>query len=205
MNILLVILFGIILLYLSITERFRIHTKLIGLQGFILFALALFELESMTAGNLIFVASETLIFKGIAVPFFLLKIIKKTGEERVPKNDFHALYSLIMVSVGLILSIIIAYTMTIKLINTTYFIVALFGLFTGMFMIITHKKIFSHIVGFLIIENAVFLLSLAIGKQMPMLINIAVLLDIFASILLLGIFAMKLKQNIGELTILKDE
>jgi len=205
MNILLVILFGITLIYLCITERFRIHTKLIGFQGILLFALAFWELEALTVGNLIFVASETLIFKAIAVPFLLLKIIKKTGEERVFKNDFHELYSVVFISIGLVLSILIAYTMKLQVINTTYFIISLFGLYTGMYIIITHRKIFSHLIGFLIIENAVFLLSFAIGQEMPMLINIAVLLDIFASVLLLGIFAMRLKQNISDLTILKDE
>jgi hydrogenase-4 component E len=86
-----------------------------------------------------------------------------------------------------------------------YFIVAFFAVYTGMFMIISHKKIFSHLVGFLVIENAVLLLSLAIGSEMPMLINIGILLDIFVSVLILGIFVMKLKQTANELTRLKDD
>ncbi len=205
MNILLVILFAIILIYLCITERFRIYTTLVGIQGVLLFILAFLELDSLTIPNLIFVTAETLIFKVIVVPYLLIRIINKTGKERVHKKEYHELYSLIFVSVGLMLSIVIAYTMKTQLINTTYFIVSLFGIFAGLFMIISHKKIFSHLIGFLVIENAVFLLSLAIGKEMPMLINIAILLDIFASVLILGLFAMRLKQHVDDLTILKDD
>lgn len=205
MNILIVILFAIILLYFSITERFRIYSNLICVQGILLFALALFELQSLTIVNLLIVASETLIFKGIITPFLLYKIINKTGEERVHVKALPGLYSLILVSAGLLLSIILAYSMKTILTNTAYFIVSFFALYTGLFMIISHKKIFSHLIGFLVIENAVFLLSLAIGNEMPMLINIAILLDIFATILILGIFIMRLRQHTNELTMLKDE
>ncbi len=42
-------------------------------------------------------------------------------------------------------------------------------------------------VGFLVIENAVFFFSLAVGSEMPMLINIGILLDIFVSVLIIGV------------------
>ncbi len=63
--------------------------------------------------------------------------------------------------------------------------------------------------GFLIIENGVFVLSLAVGTQMPMLVNIGILLDIFASVLILGIFVNKIgdvlkEQDVDQLRNLKD-
>ena len=39
------------------------------------------------------------------------------------------------------------------------------ALFTGLLLIVTHKLIISHLIGFLVVENAVFLFSLAIGKR----------------------------------------
>ncbi|NJK97269.1 MAG: hypothetical protein HC905_22290 [Bacteroidales bacterium] len=63
--------------------------------------------------------------------------------------------------------------------------------------------------GFLVIENGVFILSLAVGNEMPMLVNIGILLDIFVSVLLLGIFANKIgdvlkEQDVAQLKNLKD-
>ena len=63
--------------------------------------------------------------------------------------------------------------------------------------------------GFLIIENGVFVLSLAVGTEMPMLVNIGILLDIFASVLLLGVFVNKIgdilkEQDVDQLRNLKD-
>lgn len=205
MEVLLIITFAVTLIYLSMTERFPIYAGLIGFQGVLLFALSFLELDTITPGTLLFVASETLLFKVIIVPWLLFRIIRKTGETRVHEKALPGFYSLLFISLGLLLSIVISYSMKSSPSNMIYFIVALFAVFTGMFMIISHRKIFSHLVGFLVIENAVLLLSLAIGSEMPMLINVGILLDIFVSVLILGIFVMRLKQRASDLTLLKDD
>lgn len=205
MIVLFVIVFAITLIYLCMTERFPIYAGLIGFQGVLLFALSFLELHAITLPTLLFVAIETLVFKVIVVPFLLFRIISKTGESRVHDKALPGFYSLLFVTLGLLLSIVVSFSMNTSPANLIYFIVAFFAVYTGLFMIISHKKIFSHLVGFLVIENAVLLLSLAIGSEMPMLINIGILLDIFVSVLILGIFVMRLKQSTHELTMLKDD
>ena len=205
MNVLLIIVFAVTLIYLSMTERFPVYAGLIGFQGVLLFALSFLELDAITLATLLFVALETLVFKVIVVPWMLFRVIKKTGETRVHDKALPGFYSLLFVSLGLLLSIIISFSLKTSPANMIYFIVAFFAVYTGMFMIISHRKIFSHLVGFLVIENAVLLLSLAIGSEMPMLINIGILLDIFVSVLILGIFVMRLKTHASELTMLKDD
>ena len=205
MNVLLVIVFAITLIYLSMTERFPIYAGLIGFQGVLLFALSFLELHAITLATLNFVALETLVFKVIVVPYLLFRIISRTGEARVHDKAMPGFYSLIFVTAGLLLSIVVSFSMNTTPSTMIYFIVAFFAVYTGLFMIISHKKIFSHLVGFLVIENAVLLLSMAIGSEMPMLINIGILLDIFVSVLILGIFVMRLKQSAHELTMLKDD
>jgi len=171
----------------------------------LLFFLAFSEMEKITLMNLLFITTETLVFKVLVVPYLLYRIIGKTGIEKVHQKSMPGLYSLLFVSLGLILSIIISQSLHATTINMIYFIVAFFSIYTGLFLIITHKKIFSHLIGFLVLENAVLLLSLAIGSQMPMLINIGILLDIFVSVLILGIFMMRMKQSAHQLTMLKDD
>jgi hydrogenase-4 component E len=205
MNVLLVIVFAITLIYLSVTERFRIYAGLVALQGFILFLLSFLELDKITLATLLFVAIETLVFKVVIVPYLLFMIIKKTGVERVHERALPAFYSVLFVSLGLLLSIVVSFSMNTTQNTMIYFIVSFFAVYTGLFLIISHRKIFSHLVGFLVIENAVLLLSLAIGSEIPMLINIGILLDIFVSVLILGIFVMRLKEHAHDLNLLKDD
>jgi len=205
MNEFVIIFFAITLIYFSITERFRIYVNLIAIQGVLLFALSFLELEKITLGTLLFVAIETLVFKVIVVPTLLFRIIRKTGEEKVHEKSMPGFYSLLIVSAGLILSILVSFSLKTTPGNLIFFVVSIFAIFTGLFLIISHKKVFAHLVGFLIVENAVLLLSMAIGSQIPMLINIGILLDIFVSVLILGIFVMRVKQHTSELTMLKDD
>lgn len=205
MAVLLILIFAATLIYLSISERFPVYAGLIGFQGILLFLLSFLELDTITPGTLIFVTLETLVFKVLVVPWMLFRIIRKTGESRVHEKALPGFYSLLFITAGLVLSIVISYSMKTSPANMIYFIVAFFAVYSGMFMIISHRKIFSHLVGFLVIENAVLLLSLAIGSETPMLINVGILLDIFVSVLILGIFVMRLKQHASELTVLKDE
>jgi hydrogenase-4 component E len=205
MNVVLIIVFAVTLIYLSITERFIIYAGLVGFQGFLLFALSLLDLHRITLSTLLFVAIETLLFKVVIVPYMLARIIRRTGITRVHEKSLPGFYSLLIVSFGLLLSIVISLSLVTRSSTLVYFTVSFFAVYTGLFLIISHRKIFSHMVGFLVIENAVLLLSLAVGTEIPMLINIGILLDIFVSVLILGIFVMRLKQHTHELTLLRDD
>ena len=205
MTLMLIIVFAISLIYLSVTERFRIYAGLVGLQGLLLFGISFMQLDRITLATVLFVAIETLLFKVIIVPYLLFTVIRKTGVARVHEKALTSFYSLLMVTLGLLLSIVVSFSMNTTPYNLMFFIVSFFAVYTGLFLIISHRKIFSHLVGFLVIENAVLLLSLAIGSEIPMLINLGILLDIFVSVLILGIFVMRLRQHIDDLTILKDD
>ncbi|HNQ83742.1 MAG TPA: hypothetical protein PLW31_13455 [Bacteroidales bacterium] len=200
----LIVLFAVTLIYISVAERFRIYAGLMGLQGFLLFGITLLELQEVNTTNLVIIASETVFFKGLVVPFLLFRIIKKTGVYKVHKLAMPGFYLLILTIIALILSLVLSKALVNPYINTEYMTIALFCLFTGMLLIVTHKYILSQVIGFLVIENAVFILSLAVGNKNPMLINIGILLDIFVGVLILGMFALRLKPHTLELTRLKD-
>jgi hydrogenase-4 component E len=195
----LIVLFAFTLFYLSIAERFRNYASLIGIQGVLLFGIAFIELNEVNTLNLIFIVAETLLFKAIAVPLLLFRIINKTAVYKVHPKALPGFYSLLIAIGGLILSIVLSDQMKDKHIDQVYFTIAIFALFTGILLIVTHRRIFSHMIGFLIIENAVFLLSLAIGSEMPFLINIGILLDIVVSVLIIGVFINRIGSRFNDL------
>jgi hydrogenase-4 component E len=200
----LIVFFAVTLMYFSSADRLTTYIKLIGIQGLLLCGIAIFELNEVNTANLLFIVSETLIFKTIMLPYLLTRIIQRSGVTKVHRLAMPG-FNLILFSIfGLLISVILAKILINPFINTIYLAIALFTLFTGMLLIVTHKLIISHLIGFLIIENAVFMFSLAIGNEMPMMINIGILLDIFVGVLILGFFGLRLKPHTNELTMLKD-
>ncbi len=80
----LVILYVVTLVYLSITERFRTYASIIGLQGWILFGVALLRLHRIDLPELLFISVETLLFKALLVPALLFAVIRRTHIHRRP-------------------------------------------------------------------------------------------------------------------------
>lgn len=200
----LIVFFAITLMYFSSADRLTTYIKLIGIQGLLLCGIAIFELNEVNTANLLFIVSETLIFKTVMLPYLLTRIINRSGVTKVHRLAMPGFNLLLFSIFGLLISVILAKILINPYINTIYLAIALFTLFTGMLLIVTHKLIISHLIGFLIIENAVFMFSLAIGNEMPMMINIGILLDIFVGVLILGFFGLRLKPHTNELTMLKD-
>ena len=200
----LIVLFAVTLVYFASAERLIVYIRLVGLQGLLLCGIAIFELREVNTLNLIFIVFESLVFKAILIPYLLTRIIKNSGVTKVHHLAIPGFYSLILSIFALLISVILANSLINSFVNTIYMTIALFALFTGLVLIVTHKLIISHLMGFLIIENAVFLFSLAIGNKMPMLINVGILLDIFVGVLILGFFGLRLKPHTNELTMLRD-
>jgi hydrogenase-4 component E len=200
----LIVLFAVTMIYFASAERLSTYIRLVAFQGLLLCGIAVFELKHVNIANLLFIVAETLIFKTIVLPYLLGRIIRRSGVTKVHRQAVPGFYLLLFSIAGLLVSVILAMTLANPLINTIYLAIALFTLFTGLLLIVTHKLIISHLIGFLVIENAVFLFSLAVGNEMPMLINIGILLDLFVGVLILGFFGLRLRPHTNELTMLKD-
>jgi len=180
------------LLYVSIANRLLTYLRILVFQGFILFGVTYLTLTDVNHVNLILILLETIVFKAIAVPWFINYVIRRNEITREAEPYLPNFVSLIIVSLIFVATIILSHFIQDKNLDKTYFVVALSTLFTGLYLIISRKKIITHVIGYLFIENGVFILSLAVGNEMPMLVNLGIMLDIFASVLILGVFFNKI-------------
>lgn len=207
-NVLLII-FMISLLYLGIAHRLLTYIKIIAFQGMLLFGVTFIELIQINIANLAFILIETIVFKAIAIPLFLNYVIKKNKINRDAEPFLPNFISLVIITLIIIATFILSNEVADTHVSKIYFVVALSTLFSGLYIIVTRNKIITHVMGYLVIENGVFILSLAVGNKMPLLVNIGILLDIFASVFLLGIFVNKIGDvlkdvDVSQLKNLKD-
>ncbi|HEY5589521.1 MAG TPA: hypothetical protein VIK55_00755 [Paludibacter sp.] len=205
----LLIIFLISLFYLSIANRMTTYVNVLALQGILLFFVAFLELKNINTLNLILILLETIIFKSLAVPIFLNYVLKRNNITREAEPYVPNFVSLIITTVIVVTTIILSNTMEEGKLDKMFFVVALSTLFTGLYFIASRRKIITHVMGYLVIENGVFVLSLAVGNEMPMLVNLGIMLDIFASVLILGVFLNKIGDvfkdiDVNQLTNLKD-
>ncbi len=205
----LLITFIITLFYMAIANRMLTYLKVLGFQGVLLFVVVFLQLQEINPVNLALILLETIVFKSVAVPLFMAYLLKRNNITRESEPFLPNFVSLIITTFIVVVTILLANEVKDTKLDKIFFVVALSSLFTGLYFIATRRKIITHVIGYLIIENGVFVLSLAVGNEMPMLVNLGIMLDIFASVLILGIFLNKIGDvfkdvDVNQLSSLKD-
>ena len=205
----LLITFIITLFYMAIANRMLTYLKVLAFQGVLLFVVVFLQLKEINPVNLALILLETIVFKSVAVPLFMAYVLKRNNITRESEPFLPNFVSLIITTFIVVVTILLANEVKDTHLDKIFFVVALSSLFTGLYFIATRRKIITHVIGYLIIENGVFVLSLAVGNEMPMLVNLGIMLDIFASVLILGIFLNKIGDvfkdiDVDQLSSLKD-
>jgi len=205
----LLITFIISLFYMSIANRMLTYIKVLAFQGVLLFIVVFLQLNEINPVNLALILLETIVFKSVAVPLFMAYVLKRNNITREAEPYLPNFVSLIITTLIVVVTILLANGVKDTHLDKIFFVVALSSLFTGLYFIATRRKIITHVIGYLVIENGVFVLSLAVGNEMPMLVNLGIMLDIFASVLILGIFLNKIGDvfkdiDVDQLSSLKD-
>ena len=205
----LLITFLITLFYMAIANRMMTYLKVLAFQGVLLFVVVFLQLSELNPINLGLILLETIVFKSLAVPLFMAYVLKRNNITRESEPYLPNFVSLIITTVVVVITILLANGVKDTHLDKIFFVVALSSLFTGLYFIASRRKIITHVIGYLVIENGVFVLSLAVGNEMPMLVNLGIMLDIFASVLILGIFLNKIGDvfkdiDVNQLSNLKD-
>ena len=70
---------------------------------------------------------------------------------------------------------------------------------TGFLLLTTRRKAITQVVGYLILENGIFVMGLTLLEAMPFLVEIGVLLDLFVGIFVMGIIINHINREFSSL------
>lgn len=194
---LLVLLFGFSILYMAASSRTLAQINMLRAQGILLCLITIFYHHEQELMMFLFLIIETFIVKAALVPAFLKHVALKNNIKRDSDPRFPHFYSLAVSSFiflgGLLVSNIHSEYLTN--VSTLYFGIALSTIIISFFFMTTKKKLITHVVGFAMLENGIFLLSFSVAKEMPMIISLGVLLDVFIAIFTLGLLVGRFEQG----------
>ncbi|MCB5251749.1 MAG: hypothetical protein LHW51_02100, partial [Candidatus Cloacimonetes bacterium] len=159
----LIVIFGLSLLWASVTNMLETIIKILVGQGIILFGITLLKTTQLHWFSFGIIALETLIFKAILIPWFINDTIKHNQIRREVEASVSNFFSLALMSLIFILSFALAGAApawSVKLFPLEFGI-AFATILKGIFIIIANKKLITQLMGYLIMENGIFLLSLS--------------------------------------------
>lgn len=186
---LLILLFGFSILYTVTSSRTMNQINMLKLQGLLLCLITLTYHKEQKLIMLLFLLLETFIIKTLLVPAFLNKVALKNNIKIDSDPRFPHFYTLVISSFILLGGLLVSniHSEHLENVSTLYFGIAISTIIISFFFITTKKKLITHVIGFAMLENGIFLLSFSVAKEMPMIVSVGVLLDVFIAIFALGL------------------
>jgi hydrogenase-4 component E len=81
--------------------------------------------------------------------------------------------------------------------------VALATLMIGLIVLITRTKALSQVLGYLMLENGIYLFGLTQTRRVPFLVEAGVLLDVFVGVFVMGIVVFHINREFDSISALK--
>ena len=139
--------------------------------------------------HILLMATAAVVVKGWFIPFLLRKALLKVHIHREVHPYIGYTVSLMLCALGTGMSIVLAHNLPLKPGGPFALFVpaALATLFTGFLLLVSRRKAITQVVGYLVLENGIYLFGLMLIEDMPILVETGVLLDLFVGIFVMGI------------------
>ncbi|HBR15106.1 MAG TPA: hydrogenase [Candidatus Omnitrophica bacterium] len=189
----LIILFGIIILG---NNRLSTMIQLLALQSLVLSITPLLIHPSIHAFTMTIV---TIVLKVIVMPSLLFWAIRHVSIRREVQPLIG--YGKTLLLGGFLMGVAFLISskldlpdkgMSNLLVPTAFSLVMI-----GFLLLVTRFKAITQVIGYLVMENGIFLFALLLLEKTPLLVEMGIFLDIFVGVLVMGIIINHINQEFG--------
>ncbi len=187
------------------------QVRVFGLQSLVLAMLAMLIALYSGSLELFGVGVALVVVKGIVIPRVLNRAVANIGLVPIATPYLGTATALIICG---ILTIISFYVMTPiaasnPLPTADAIPLAFAGVLIGFFIMVNRRRAVTQILGFLMLENGIFLLALLATYGVPFIVEMGVFLDVLVAVLIMEVFVYRIKDNfdsidVGQLEKLKE-
>lgn len=171
-------------------SRLRTCISIVSFQGMLLGLFALIMQSNAITPRLIMIAAASFIIKGFVFPVLLRRGIREAGTQREIQPFVGYIMSVIagLVMLGVSLWLGAKLPPLAEGSGSSLIIpAALTTLFTGLFLIIARKNALNQCLGYIIMENGIYTFGIASVVEIPLLVELGILLDVFVAVFVMGI------------------
>jgi hydrogenase-4 component E len=187
-------------LFLLGTSRLTAVINASAAQGVILGALTLCVHEGFGTWMVV-ITIVTILVKGLLIPGMLLRAIRDAAIRREVEPFIGFLPCLLLGALGTGASLIFARTLPLAKEHVASLLVpaALATVWTGFLVLTTRRKAITQVVGYLVLENGIYIMGLTLLHAMPFMVEMGVLLDLFVGIFVMGIILNHIRREFSSL------
>ena len=169
------------------TSRLNFSVRAVALQGVVLGILP--ALVHPFSWHLAFIVVSIILAKGVLIPYLIIRAIKKAEIEREFQPFIGYIPSLVLGALFTSLAFIFAANLPLAPEHEGLLVVpaAIATLMCGFLILMGRRKAISQVIGYLLMENGIFIFGLLLADAMPVMVEAGALLDLLVGVFVMGI------------------
>ncbi|RJP92557.1 MAG: hydrogenase [Desulfobacteraceae bacterium] len=187
-------------LFAFASSRLPVLIRILAFQGVVVSIVPFFLEHEMTAGGIIF-TTATLTIRGIIIPWSFYSMIKKMGIKRevetIVSYNASVFASLLLIVAAPMLSHkfnMISFSGGTLITSTAITLVV-----AGMFLLMARRNAIAMVLGYIMMENGIYLIGTALSSGAQHIVEFGILLDVLAGVMIMAIMLQSIKQKYDNL------
>jgi hydrogenase-4 component E len=190
--------------FLLASSRLRAMIRAVATQGALLSLVALLLARGEAhVGHVIALSTGALVVKGAIIPWLLHWAISEAAIRREVEPIVGFVPSLIVGALGVGAAFAFASHLPLptgKVHAYAYLVpTALSTIWTGLLLLVSRRKAVTQVIGFLVLENGIFVFGLLLSDFMPTMVEAGVLLDLLAAAFVMGIVIFDINREFSSI------
>jgi hydrogenase-4 component E len=190
-------------LALLCSSRLRMLVRVVAVQGLVLGILPVLAEDGNVTVRMALLVVASIGLRGVVFPILLLRTLRQANVRR--EVEPYVGYTLSMlfgvVAFGASLWIDSRLPLTGQAFSSLAVPVAIFTMLVGLFLIISRKKAVSQVLGYLVLENGIYILGVSLVLEVPLLVELGVLLDAFVAVFVMGIATYHISREFDHIDV----
>jgi len=185
------------------SSRFTACIKLVAVQGMVLGLLPLVLVSDGSSIRLIQIAVLAFALKGIVFPRLLLRSLRAADVRHEVEPLVGFVFSVVLGLVVLMLSTWFASRIpsSITTLSRLGLSVSLATILSGLLLIVSRRQALTQVIGYLVLENGVYILGLELVGEQPFVVELGVLLDVFVAVFVMGIAVFHINREFDHIDV----
>ncbi len=184
------------------TSRLRAAIRTSAAQGVLLGLVSLvlhpgIDLRAFALG------AATVAIKGVVIPGLLLRALRDAAIRREIEPFIGYVSSLLLGALATGAALLFATKLPLapQHVGSLLLPSSLATVLTGFLLLTTRRKAITQVVGYLVLENGIFIMGLTLQEAMPFLVEVGVLLDLLVAIFVIGIVMGHINREFASLDV----
>jgi hydrogenase-4 component E len=183
------------------SSRLRLCIRAVAVQGIALGLFTLFAHANDLTIHVFILATMGVALKGLAFPALLFRTLQNMEVRREDRPSLGYTASILSGIVMLAAALWMSARLPSLGVNVSPLVLpmALWTILVGLFTVVARPQAVSQVLGYLVLENGIFAFGVALVGEMPFLVEMGGLLDVFVAVFVMGIAIFHINREFDHL------